>query len=273
MLREELSRLTTVEERHHRLFARLLLAFLGSLFVFFVGAVLIWAFESGRKVSDIHGFGDPEYRTLADELLYAVRKIATSRAGTPTTLINSRGSEPFSRSAAPKESTADLPLPVAAVSQPATSPQATAATKTGWRHGPTRSPSLTLLVPRCSSTECTLNGTERDQASTEAGARACAPERSSFRAICTSRPATVGPYGGGVMSASENLALHSRVSAAEASTICRNQRICARGHRGHLPASDVMVGATRIAHHLRPSLLPTICPASMLPSCPRRFGA
>lgn len=102
MLREELSRLTTVEERHHRLFARLLLAFLGSLFVFFVGAVLIWAFESGRKVSDIHGFGDPEYRTLADELLYAVRKIATSRAGTPTTLINSRGSEPFSRSAAPR---------------------------------------------------------------------------------------------------------------------------------------------------------------------------
>ena len=32
----------------------------------------------------------------------------------------------------------------------------------------------------------------------------------------------VGPYGGGVTSASENLALHSRVSAAEASTICRN---------------------------------------------------
>ena len=57
---ERLSRLTTVEERHHRLFARLLLAFLGSLFVFFVGAVLIWAFESGRKVSDIHGFGDPD---------------------------------------------------------------------------------------------------------------------------------------------------------------------------------------------------------------------
>ena len=68
MLREELSRLTTVEERHHRLFARLLLAFLGSLFVFFVGAVLIWAFESGRKGGDIHGFGDAAFFTTVQML-------------------------------------------------------------------------------------------------------------------------------------------------------------------------------------------------------------
>jgi hypothetical protein len=68
MRREELSRLTTVEERHHRLFARLLLASLWSLFVFFVGAVLIWAFESGRKGSDIHGFGDAAFFTAVQLL-------------------------------------------------------------------------------------------------------------------------------------------------------------------------------------------------------------
>jgi hypothetical protein len=68
MLREELSRLTTVEERHHRLFARLLLAFLGSLLVFFAGTVLIWAFESGQKGSDIHGFGDAAFFTAVQLL-------------------------------------------------------------------------------------------------------------------------------------------------------------------------------------------------------------
>ena len=39
MLQEELARLTTVEERHHRLVARLLLAFLVSLVVFVVGSI------------------------------------------------------------------------------------------------------------------------------------------------------------------------------------------------------------------------------------------
>jgi hypothetical protein len=68
MLGEELSRLTTVEERHHRLFARLLLAFLASLLVFFVGTVLIWAFESGQKGTDIHGFGDAAFFTAVQLL-------------------------------------------------------------------------------------------------------------------------------------------------------------------------------------------------------------
>jgi ABC-type uncharacterized transport system permease subunit len=68
MLREELSRLTTVEERHHRLFARLLLAFLLTLLVFVVGTVLVWACESGQRGSDIHGVGDAAFFTAVQLL-------------------------------------------------------------------------------------------------------------------------------------------------------------------------------------------------------------
>jgi hypothetical protein len=61
VIREELSRLFTREERHRRLFARLLLAFGLSVVVFAAGAVLMWALESGQKGSDIHGFGDAAF--------------------------------------------------------------------------------------------------------------------------------------------------------------------------------------------------------------------
>lgn len=61
MIREELSRLFTREERHRRLFARLLIAFGLSLVVFAVGTVLIWVFESGQKGGNIHGFGDAAF--------------------------------------------------------------------------------------------------------------------------------------------------------------------------------------------------------------------
>ena len=61
MIREELSRLFTREERHRRLFARLLLAFGLSVVVFAAGAVLMWALESGQNGSDIHGFGDAAF--------------------------------------------------------------------------------------------------------------------------------------------------------------------------------------------------------------------
>jgi hypothetical protein len=57
VIREELSRLVTVEERHRRLLARLSIAFGLSIVVFAVGTVLIWIFESGRQGGDIHGFG------------------------------------------------------------------------------------------------------------------------------------------------------------------------------------------------------------------------
>ncbi len=68
MLREELSRLTSVEERHRRLFARLLLALVLSVIVFVVGTVLIWAFENGQKGSDIHGLGDAAFFTAVQLL-------------------------------------------------------------------------------------------------------------------------------------------------------------------------------------------------------------
>jgi hypothetical protein len=58
MVREELRRLLTWEERHRRLLARLILAFALTLVVDFVGALLAWHWEEGLKGSDIHGFGD-----------------------------------------------------------------------------------------------------------------------------------------------------------------------------------------------------------------------
>jgi hypothetical protein len=61
MIREELARLFTLEERHRRLGARLVIAFGLSVLVFAVGTVLIWAFESGHKGGDIHGFGDAAF--------------------------------------------------------------------------------------------------------------------------------------------------------------------------------------------------------------------
>jgi hypothetical protein len=61
VIREELSRLFTVGERHRRLFARLLLAFGLSTVVFAVGTVLIWVFESGQKGGNIHGLGDAAF--------------------------------------------------------------------------------------------------------------------------------------------------------------------------------------------------------------------
>jgi len=61
VIREELARLFTVEERHRRLFARLVIAFGLSIVVFVVGTVLIWVFESGQKGGDINGFGDAAF--------------------------------------------------------------------------------------------------------------------------------------------------------------------------------------------------------------------
>jgi glucose uptake protein GlcU len=61
VIREELSRLFTVEERHRRLLARLLLAFGVTVLVFAAGTVLIWALESGQQGGDIHGFGDAAF--------------------------------------------------------------------------------------------------------------------------------------------------------------------------------------------------------------------
>jgi hypothetical protein len=61
VIREELSRLFTPEERHRRLFARLLIAFGMSIVVFAVGTVLVWVSESGQKGGSIHGLGDAAF--------------------------------------------------------------------------------------------------------------------------------------------------------------------------------------------------------------------
>ena len=68
MIREELRRLFTWEERHRRLAARLIIAFGLSLVVLAAGSVLIWAFESSKKGGNIHGFGDAVFFTAVQLL-------------------------------------------------------------------------------------------------------------------------------------------------------------------------------------------------------------
>ena len=68
LIREELARLFTWEERHRRLAARPLIAFGLTLLVLAVGSVLIWAFESGVKGDDIHGYGDAVFFTAVQLL-------------------------------------------------------------------------------------------------------------------------------------------------------------------------------------------------------------
>jgi hypothetical protein len=64
VVREEFQRLFAVEERHRRLFARLLIAAGLTAAVGVVGSVLIYHFENGNKRGDIHGFGDAVFFTL-----------------------------------------------------------------------------------------------------------------------------------------------------------------------------------------------------------------
>jgi ABC-type transporter Mla subunit MlaD len=68
MVREELARLFTWEERHRRLAARLIIAFVLTLLVLAAGSVVIWAFESGKKGGEIHGFGDAVFFTAVQLL-------------------------------------------------------------------------------------------------------------------------------------------------------------------------------------------------------------
>lgn len=58
MIREELGRLSTWQERHRRLVARLTIAVAVTLLVDAIGAVLVWYFEHGVNKGDIHSFGD-----------------------------------------------------------------------------------------------------------------------------------------------------------------------------------------------------------------------
>ena len=58
VIREEIRRLLTWEERHRRLFARIAIAMGLTALVDWIASVLMWHWESGRHASDIHGFGD-----------------------------------------------------------------------------------------------------------------------------------------------------------------------------------------------------------------------
>ena len=68
VIREELTRLFTWEERHRRLAARLLIAFGLTVLVLAVGSVLIWVFESGVKGGGINGYGDAVFFTAVQLL-------------------------------------------------------------------------------------------------------------------------------------------------------------------------------------------------------------
>jgi hypothetical protein len=68
VIREELARLFTWQERHRRLAARLIIAFVLTLVVLAVGSVLIWIFESGKQGGQIHGFGDAVFFTAVQLL-------------------------------------------------------------------------------------------------------------------------------------------------------------------------------------------------------------
>ena len=68
MVREELRRLVTFGERHRRLFARLLIAFGLTVLFAVAGSLVTYLFESGKKGSDIHGFGDAAFFTAVQLL-------------------------------------------------------------------------------------------------------------------------------------------------------------------------------------------------------------
>ena len=76
MIREELARLFTWQERHRRLAARLIIAFVLTLVVLAAGSALIWIFESGKQGGQIHGFGDAVFFT-AVQLLTIHRRSRT----------------------------------------------------------------------------------------------------------------------------------------------------------------------------------------------------
>lgn len=68
MIRDELSRLFSYEERHRRLLARLLLTAGLSLAVFVAGTLLEWWAEHGHRGGAIHNIGDAAFFTATQML-------------------------------------------------------------------------------------------------------------------------------------------------------------------------------------------------------------
>ena len=58
MIFEELKRISSWEERHRRLLARLAIVVLATIVVDALGSVLIYFLERGAHGTEIHGFGD-----------------------------------------------------------------------------------------------------------------------------------------------------------------------------------------------------------------------
>jgi drug/metabolite transporter (DMT)-like permease len=69
MIREELKRLGTWEERHRRLLSRVLLLVLLTAMVDVIGTVLVYSFERNVKQTDIH--------TLFDALFFTTVQLLT----------------------------------------------------------------------------------------------------------------------------------------------------------------------------------------------------
>ena len=68
MIREELARLTTWEERHRRLGARLALVLVSTAVVDLVGSILIYHFERHAHGTQIKAFGDALFFTTVQLL-------------------------------------------------------------------------------------------------------------------------------------------------------------------------------------------------------------
>jgi hypothetical protein len=68
MMREELKRLGTWEERHRRLLSRLLLVLLLTAVVDGIGTVLVYSFERNVDQTDIHSFFDAFFFTTVQLL-------------------------------------------------------------------------------------------------------------------------------------------------------------------------------------------------------------
>jgi hypothetical protein len=68
MIRDELKRLATWEERHRRLASRLLLVLALTAVIDGIGTVLVYAFERGVKQTDIHTLFDAFFFTTVQLL-------------------------------------------------------------------------------------------------------------------------------------------------------------------------------------------------------------
>ena len=68
MIGEELGRLTTWEERHRRLFARLVLVVIATLVIDAVGSVSIYFLERHAKGTEFASFGDAVFFTTVQLL-------------------------------------------------------------------------------------------------------------------------------------------------------------------------------------------------------------